>query len=703
MNSTKHSATIILVAHENRVELQHSLNSVLRAMQAVQDHHLRIIVLDEQNYYNGSLRHASGAIPAVTDISALRKESAGFVFIVPEQTLISESWIKSALLHFGSHSGSHSGAGILRPELLILWGGGQDARILQQQPVTDPLYSLTDTPDSGAVAMPTKIFLEAMTERPPGLSVAASLAYGNIWLGRASAIVAEASTFLLRKDQSHEEKLASIAAFKFSDARSSHIPEPPKHIAAPAHKVTPLHASFVTPKRYAKAALRRTGLLPVARRMYRHAKPAAVSEQASALPAWLIQEWRQLHRIDNRLFPGSHILMHGSIATGPTPHAQNTAYRYQKIASKLRSDNYDYILFAPWLIRGGADKYTIEYANKIQDLRPEYKILVLTTLDRESEWAARLNPDIDYCDFGTITAHLPEADKLMLLALVVARSQAKRIHIINSELAYDLATSYRKLFQERQIRIAATSFSQEIDKQGKLLGYSHSHMPEIYEDATIITTDNQAVKNMWHDDYGFDRDKVVQHRLPYSPPPAPLPASEHDDRLRVMWASRLSDEKLPYLVGEIGKLLEPDNITIDMYGTPADNFDTAFLGNLPQNVTYKGPFNGLSTLPVGEYDAFLYTSSFDGMPNTLLEVGSLGLPIVSSAVGGIPELVEDGKTGVLVDEPYEAAPYATALRALKGDPTLRLRLVRELHDKISKDYSEEQFKASVADMLRRMD
>lgn len=55
----------------------------------------------------------------------------------------------------------------------------------------------------------------------------------------------------------------------------------------------------------------------------------------------------------------------------------------------------------------------------------------------------------------------------------------------------------------------------------------------------------------------------------------------------------------------------------------------------------------------------------DGLPNVALEAGALGVPIVASHLGGIPELVSDGKTGWLVS-PGKAGPLAKALRAALG-------------------------------------
>lgn len=63
----------------------------------------------------------------------------------------------------------------------------------------------------------------------------------------------------------------------------------------------------------------------------------------------------------------------------------------------------------------------------------------------------------------------------------------------------------------------------------------------------------------------------------------------------------------------------------------------------------------------------------DGLPNVLLEAQSQKLPCISTAVSGIPELIDDGATGLLV-APREPAALAGALSRLIIDPALRARL-----------------------------
>jgi glycosyltransferase involved in cell wall biosynthesis len=74
-------------------------------------------------------------------------------------------------------------------------------------------------------------------------------------------------------------------------------------------------------------------------------------------------------------------------------------------------------------------------------------------------------------------------------------------------------------------------------------------------------------------------------------------------------------------------------------------------------------------------DVFVCSSRSEGMPVSIIEAMAVGLPVVASAVGGVPELVDDQRTGLLV-VPGAAAALADALARVIGDRTLREQMGR---------------------------
>lgn len=70
---------------------------------------------------------------------------------------------------------------------------------------------------------------------------------------------------------------------------------------------------------------------------------------------------------------------------------------------------------------------------------------------------------------------------------------------------------------------------------------------------------------------------------------------------------------------------------------------------------------------MGLLDVFVLTSRSEGVPNVVMEAMAAGVPVVATRVGGVPETVVDGYTGVLVDE-GDAARLSEAVLALLEDP-----------------------------------
>ena len=87
----------------------------------------------------------------------------------------------------------------------------------------------------------------------------------------------------------------------------------------------------------------------------------------------------------------------------------------------------------------------------------------------------------------------------------------------------------------------------------------------------------------------------------------------------------------------------------------------------------------------------------DGLPNVLMEAQSQGLAAVATRVSAVPELIEDGINGLLV-EPGDRAALAAALERLIRDPALRARLGAAGEARVRADFAME---AGIDDLARR--
>ena len=93
------------------------------------------------------------------------------------------------------------------------------------------------------------------------------------------------------------------------------------------------------------------------------------------------------------------------------------------------------------------------------------------------------------------------------------------------------------------------------------------------------------------------------------------------------------------------------------------------------------------------------TGDRDGIPNVMVEAMACGLPVVSTEVSGIPELVANGENGLLV-RPESPAEIAGALRRLHGDPELARGLGRRAEETVRAHFDGDRLAARLAALFR---
>jgi glycosyltransferase involved in cell wall biosynthesis len=97
----------------------------------------------------------------------------------------------------------------------------------------------------------------------------------------------------------------------------------------------------------------------------------------------------------------------------------------------------------------------------------------------------------------------------------------------------------------------------------------------------------------------------------------------------------------------------------------------ALAGQLGARVSFLGLLERVPEM-LSACDLFALASHWEGAPMAVIEAMATGLPVVATAVGGVPELVVDGETGLLTP-PDDAQALAAALAALADDGEKRRR------------------------------
>lgn len=100
-------------------------------------------------------------------------------------------------------------------------------------------------------------------------------------------------------------------------------------------------------------------------------------------------------------------------------------------------------------------------------------------------------------------------------------------------------------------------------------------------------------------------------------------------------------------------------------------------------------------------DVFVLPSLYEGSSLAVLEAMAAGIPIVSSAIGGTDELIEDGRSGLLV-APEDVAGLATALRRVIDGPGLRESLSARARERVEAGLTREQMATRVCGVYREL-
>ena len=120
--------------------------------------------------------------------------------------------------------------------------------------------------------------------------------------------------------------------------------------------------------------------------------------------------------------------------------------------------------------------------------------------------------------------------------------------------------------------------------------------------------------------------------------------------------------------------------------------------DLGQRVTFTGAVSNVED-HLRASDVFLFPSESEALGISLIEAMACGLPVIASRTGGIPDVVDDGVNGLLIDVDDEDALVRT-LEDLLGDPDMRTRLGAAARDKAVAAFGIDAVAAAHAQLFR---
>ena len=362
---------------------------------------------------------------------------------------------------------------------------------------------------------------------------------------------------------------------------------------------------------------------------------------------------------------------------------------YSDILSLLPEGSFDAVVLMPFCKLGGADFVGGVLAS---ELSKDRRTLVLRT-DAE-DWARPdwFAPEVKTAD---ISAHLaclgPKVRERILYSLIL-RSGAQDVYNVNSRLAFDTFETYGERLA-LSTRLHAYYFCSDRTPEGIETGYPVWYFSKILPHLTTAMIDNAPLAKQLIERFqlsGAFRDRV---RVIYTPvmteQSGKLIATQQVEtagkrsRKKVLWAGRFDRQKRFDLLIEIARLMPGVDFVAwgkAVLDAPPD------LTLVPKNLKINGPFSSYEELSLPESDGWLYTSSWDGIPTILIELGSMGVPIVASSVGGVSEVI-DTTTGwpILGDE--DAAAYVEAIEQMLASADDRVARAAALQRRIVSRHS----------------
>jgi glycosyltransferase involved in cell wall biosynthesis len=178
-----------------------------------------------------------------------------------------------------------------------------------------------------------------------------------------------------------------------------------------------------------------------------------------------------------------------------------------------------------------------------------------------------------------------------------------------------------------------------------------------------------------------------------------------DDRFVVGWIGRMTGVKRAGDVLRAFRILRDNGIdaVLCMVGDGPDRDSVEHLASelgVVRHCLFPGYQEEIGRF-FAAFDAFVLPSGNEGTPVTAIESLASGCPVVATRVGGVPDVVQDGVDGFLV-EPADLEALADRLARLAGDLELRVQMGAAGRERVLPRYSVERLIDDVDDLYRRL-
>lgn len=359
---------------------------------------------------------------------------------------------------------------------------------------------------------------------------------------------------------------------------------------------------------------------------------------------------------------------------------------------------YDYVITIPWLVHGGAELMALHMARAIATLCGKRAVLVVAVDFPRKEALDWLPPGVDFLMLQSEHETCLADESTEAILYLLQALQPRCVINVNSMATWEVFRLYGRGLS-RSMRLYGCAFCRDYNQHDLPAGYADTHVRDALPILSGLISDNALFFETLRKHFRIPESLKTRFIALYNPAPEAITRAAPQEyaysfdltpekKFRVLWASRLTRQKNLDLLQRIASSA-PD-ISIDVWGRGEGEGPLRDCSERTANLTVCGSYGSFSELPVEDYNAFLYTSRWDGIPNVLLEAAAADLPIVSSDVGGISELV-DNATGWLIADLEDPAPYVAALRKIRDDPETVGERTRGMRERLASRHCWDSF------------
>jgi len=400
----------------------------------------------------------------------------------------------------------------------------------------------------------------------------------------------------------------------------------------------------------------------------------------ASLPVNIVDEFHEMIDIEPRLVAAAEGL--GKIER--YPRVRPSMFVPGIVREKL-SEDIKAVVCVPFVSRGGADLVATYCVKALQSSYGKKAVMLIVTDASSVEVADWLDDETQIVVLeGEASFHDLE-EKADVLHKVIGQYSPDLIMNVNSKACWEMYQQYGRQLST-VTSLYAYLFCYDYDVARNRVGYITEYLANTIGNLKAILFDNKHIVEDVKSHYRFSKKNVEKISPLYSPYLGSMAEySPLIEKEGVLWVGRMSIQKRPDILVSIANALP--YIKFYVYGTPGNSeYSQKIISGQYRNIIYKGTFTEVGELKIEKYAMFLHNSEWEGIPTVLITMMANSIPIVTSDVGGVSELVTD-TTGWVVKDFEDVDEYCLNISKvfLQPDETIcRVKagyeLVKEQHN-----------------------